>query len=310
MPRASRSSRQSSRQSSRRSRLPVDVKIGGPVDQNAIDEYMANHKLNPRRYKLPKQRRAKVDLGARSKHWDQGLTDMERAKFRQVGMPAEAAEQAVRDTETPKREVLARDAVPRNFNECAALNDGVVMQSYPAQCIFNNMNFIQGKDFYYDEKGQLRKVKKRVRFVKSQVQDGVEEEGDDVDSYLDDEMNAAKRDEEGEGEEEEEEEDDASRNFLEQVGFDLKNTFNDLSHFDEVPGKTSMEKMRYTFAKDTSRVWSVTGTIVVFVLIICLLGSFFYFSQNNDTTTQFVGGAEFTPNNFGFTRYPLIGMGD
>ena len=308
MPRESRSNRQRSR----RSRLPVDIKIGGAVDQNAIDEYMANHELNPQRYKLPKPRSAKVDLSARSQHWDQGLTDAEKAKFRQVGVPAEmaeqAAEQAARDIQVLKREVLARDGVPRNFSECAALNDGVVLQSNPAQCVFNNMNFVQGKDFYYDEKGQLRKVKKRVRFAKSQTtsddnDDDADGTGDADDSDTADDAGDA----EVEGEEKE------SLGFLERVGSDLKDTFDDLTHFDKVPGKTSMEKIQYTFAKDSNRMWTVAGMIGVCVLILCLLGAFFYFNQSSDSAAELAGGgggAEFTPDDFGFSRYPLIGMGD
>lgn len=288
----------------RRSRLPFDVHIEGAVDQKAIEEYETNHELNPQRYKMPKKRREKKDLSARSKHWDQGLTAAEKAKFMRRGPPpAKPEPRAVQDMHMLKQEVLARgDGLPRNFDECAALNDGVVQGSYPAQCMYNNMNFVQGNDFFYDSTGELRKVQKRVRFAKKGEHEQEEQEAQDQEQVHEQEQ------EQEQAQEAEAEEDEVQRNFLEQVGFDLKNTFDDLVHFDEVPGENSIEKIQYTFARDNSRMWSVVGTIGVFVLIICLLGAFFYFNSADEPSAAFAGGA--THDDFGFARYPLIGMGD
>jgi hypothetical protein len=140
------------------SRLKVKPVFTGSYDQRAVQEYMHNHKLNPRRFPLPKQREPEPDTGPRSEVWAEAVSGTDKARLQAMDMR------------------VKNEKPPKTFGECMAV-PGISTDSEPQECIDpgSKRRFVEGEEGFYVGSKHYRP--KRVRFAdhtQTQEQDQVQ----------------------------------------------------------------------------------------------------------------------------------------
>jgi len=259
------------------SRLQVKPVFTGGYDDHATKEYMYNHKLNPKRYPLPKPRAPEPDTGPRADIWAEATSPEDKIKL-------QAMEHRVKQGQVKP---------PKTFEECMAI-PGVSTNGIPQECIdpVSKRRFVQGKEGFYIGNKHYRP--KRVRFADRQK--------DENEKNIEQEAIS-----------------DRSMTMFQQMGHDLKGTWNDLKNFNSLPATSSMDKIRYTFTRE-NRTWSVIACIGVFILIVCFIGGLIYWAQGSSSSSASVSNnpvilGGFTPfthsagyNGGNTNSYPLISI--